>query len=409
MKKEVIQILEKYHQEHLLNYANLLSEEQEKQLEEQILRIDFEQLNTLYKETQKEKYIEEKKIEYIHYTDKQKLTKEEREELQKVGETIIKEGSYAVITLAGGQGTRLGHSGPKGTYPLTTKNGTKYIFEIIVDTLKQAQKQYGVFVPWYIMTSKENHQETVAFLKEHEYFGYPANKIKFFIQGELPLVNTQGKVILDKNKTIKEAADGNGGIYEAIAKSGYIEEMKQNNIQWVYISNVDNILANLVDALMVGLTIKQNQKIAAKAVAKNSPKEKVGVFCKVNGKPKVIEYIDLPEELAEQRDKNGELLYGEGNFGNYLLHRSVLENLADVKLPVHAAFKKSAYLNEQGEYIEPQEPNAYKFEAFIFDVFARYDDITVFRVKREDEFAPVKNKTGEDSPKTAVDLYNAKF
>ena len=124
MKKEVIQILEKYHQEHLLNYANLLSEEQEKQLEEQILRIDFEQLNTLYKETQKEKYIEEKKIEYIHYTDKQKLTKEEREELQKVGETIIKEGSYAVITLAGGQGTRLGHSGPKGTYPLSTKNGT---------------------------------------------------------------------------------------------------------------------------------------------------------------------------------------------------------------------------------------------------------------------------------------------
>ena len=185
--------------------------------------------------------------------------------------------------------------------------------------------------------------------------------------------------------------------------------MKQNNIQWVYISNVDNILANLVDALMVGITIKQNQKIAAKSVAKNSPKEKVGVFCKVNGKPKVIEYIDLPEELAEQRDENGELLYGEGNFGNYLIHRSVLENLADVKLPVHAAFKKSAYLNEQGEYIEPQEPNAYKFEAFIFDVFARYDDITVFRVKREDEFAPVKNKTGEDSPKTAVDLYNAKF
>lgn len=409
MKKEVMQILEKYHQEHLLNYANLLSKEQEKQLEEQIARIDFEQLNTLYKETQKEKYIEEKNIEYIHYTDKQKLTQERKKQLEKVGEEIIKKGSYAVITLAGGQGTRLGHKGPKGTYCLTTKNGTKYIFEIIVDTLKQAQKKYGVSIPWYIMTSKENHEETVKFLETQKYFGYPSNKVKFFVQGELPLVDTQGKVMLDENKAIKEAADGNGGIYEAIAKSGFIEEMKTNNIEWIFISNIDNILSNFVDPLLVGLTMEQNQKIAAKSVAKSSPKERVGVFCKVNGKPKVIEYIDLPEELAEERDENGELLYGEGNFGNYLMHRNVLENLADVKLPYHAAFKKCAYLNEEGKYIEPETPNAYKFEAFIFDVFARYDDITVLRVKREDEFAPVKNKTGEDSPQTAVALYNAKF
>lgn len=409
MKKEVMQILEKYHQEHLLNYANLLSKEQEKQLEEQILRIDFEQLNTLYKETQKEKYIEEKKIEYIHYTDKQKLTKERKKQLETVGEQIIKKGSYAVITLAGGQGTRLGHKGPKGTYCLTTKNGTKYIFEIIVDTLKQAQKKYGVSIPWYIMTSKENNEETVKFLEEQKYFGYPSDKVKFFVQGELPLVDTQGKVMLDENKAIKEAADGNGGIYEAIAKSGFIEEMKTNNIEWIFISNIDNILSNFVDPLLVGLTMEQNQKIAAKSVAKSSPTERVGVFCKVNGKPKVIEYIDLPEKLAEERDENGELLYGEGNFGNYLMHRNVLENLADVKLPYHAAFKKCAYLNEKGKYIEPETPNAYKFEAFIFDVFARYDDITVLRVKREDEFAPVKNKTGEDSPQTAVALYNAKF
>lgn len=409
MKKEVMQILEKYHQEHLLNYANLLSKEQEKQLEEQILRIDFEQLNTLYKETQKEKYIEEKKIEYIHYTDKQKLTKERKKQLETVGEQIIKKGSYAVITLAGGQGTRLGHKGPKGTYCLTTKNGTKYIFEIIVDTLKQAQKKYGVSIPWYIMTSKENNEETVKFLEEQKYFGYPSDKVKFFVQGELPLVDTQGKVMLDENKAIKEAADGNGGIYEAIAKSGFIEEMKTNNIEWIFISNIDNILSNFVDPLLVGLTMEQNQKIAAKSVAKSSPTERVGVFCKVNGKPKVIEYIDLPEKLAEERDENGELLYGEGNFGNYLMHRNVLENLADVKLPYHAAFKKCAYLNEEGKYIEPETPNAYKFEAFIFDVFARYDDITVLRVKREDEFAPVKNKTGEDSPQTAVALYNVKF
>lgn len=128
----------------------------------------------------------------------------------------------------------------------------------------------------------------------------------------------------------------------------------------------------------------------------------------MNGSPKIIEYIDLPEKMAEQRDENGELLYGEVNIANYLFHRSVFENLADIKLPYHAAFKKSAYLNEDGKYIEPEEPNVYKFETFIFDAFTRYDNMTILRVKREDEFAPVKNKEGNDSPETAVALYNAK-
>ena len=291
---------------------------------------------------------------------------------------------------------------------LNTKNGPKYIFEILTDNFKKAQEEYNVEIPWYIMTSKENHKETVEFLENHNYFGYNKNKVKFFIQGELPLLDTNGKVILNKEKQIKEAANGNGGIYEAFAKSGLLEEIKQNKIEWIFVNNIDNIILNFIDPLLLGFTIQNNQKIGTKSVAKTNPKEKVGVFCKVNGKPKIIEYIDLPEEMAEQRDENGELLYGEVNIGAYLFNISVLEDLAKVTLPYHAAFKKSEYLAENGEYIEPKEPNVYKFETFIFDVFTRYNDIAILRVKREDEFAPVKNKEGADSPETAVNLYNAK-
>lgn len=259
------------------------------------------------------------------------------------------------------------------------------------------------------MTSKENHQDTILFLEKNNYFGYNKDKIKFFKQGELPLIDTQGKIILDENAKIKEAADGNGGIYEALSKSGMLQELKQNQIEWIFISGIDNILSNFVDPILLGLTIKENNVIASKSVAKANPQEKVGVFCKMNGKPKIIEYIDLPEEMAEELDENGELMYGEVNIGTYLYNRSVLENLANAKLPYHAAFKKSGYLNANGKFIEPDEPNVFKFETFIFDAFTRYDDMTIMRVKREDEFAPVKNRTGNDSPETAVKLYNEKY
>lgn len=407
MKEEAISKLKKYNQEHILKYD--LNNKQQEELEKQIENIDFEQLKSLYESTKEEKCIEEKRIEHIPYTDKTKLTKEEQLSLFEIGEQIIKQGHYAVITMAGGQGTRLGHNGPKGTYALDTINGKKYIFEIIIDRLKKAEKQYNVTIPWYVMTSKENHQDTILFLEKNNYFGYNKDKIKFFKQGELPLIDTQGKIILDENAKIKEAADGNGGIYEALSKSGMLQELKQNQIEWIFISGIDNILSNFVDPILLGLTIKENNVIASKSVAKANPQEKVGVFCKMNGKPKIIEYIDLPEEMAEELDENGELMYGEVNIGTYLYNRSVLENLANAKLPYHAAFKKSGYLNANGKFIEPDEPNVFKFETFIFDAFTRYDDMTIMRVKREDEFAPVKNRTGNDSTETAVKLYNEKY
>ena len=406
---EITELLEKYNQKKLIKFLNILNEEEKRNLEKQIKNINFEQMMELYNATKKQVTFEEKNIEHIEYTDKSKLTKEEKNELDKIGEEIIKNGKYAVVTMAGGQGTRLGHSGPKGTLEISVNSGKKYLFQIIVEALQRANKKYNSNIPWYIMTSRENNKDTVDFLEKHNYFGYDKNNIKLFIQGELPLVDTEGNLVIGKDKKIKEAADGNGGIYEAMTKGHILEDMEKRGIEWIFVGGIDNVLLNIVDPTLVGLTIKENNLIASKSIVKRDPKEKAGVFCKVNGKPKVIEYTELPDELAEQVKEDGELVFGELNILSHLYNIKVLKDLAEVKLKYHTAFKKSDYLDENGNYIEVNEPNVYKFEAFIFDAFERYENMSILRVKREDEFAPIKNKEGVDSPETAIKLYNEKF
>ncbi len=406
---EITELLEKYNQKKLIKFLNILNEEEKRNLEKQIKNINFEQMMELYNATKKQVTFEEKNIEHVEYTDKSKLTKEEKNELDKIGEEIIKNGKYAVVTMAGGQGTRLGHSGPKGTFEINVNSGKKYLFQIIVEALQRANKKYNSNIPWYIMTSRENNKDTVDFLEKHNYFGYDKNSIKLFIQGELPLVDTNGNLVIGKDKKIKEAADGNGGIYEAMAKGHILEDMEKRGIEWIFVGGIDNVLLNIVDPTLVGLIIKENNLIASKSIVKREPKEKAGVFCKVNGKPKVIEYTELPDELAEQVKEDGELVFGELNILSHLYNIKVLKDLAEVKLKYHTAFKKSDYLDENGNYIEVNEPNVYKFEAFIFDAFERYENMSILRVKREDEFAPIKNKEGVDSPETAIKLYNEKF
>ena len=220
------------------------------------------------------------------------------------------------------------------------------------------------------------------------------------------MVKTNGNIVVDKNKLIKEASDGNGSIYKSLANAGLLNQMKNDGIEWIFVGGVDNVLLRIVDPILVGLTIKENNLIASKAIVKRNPQEKVGVFCKLNGVPKVIEYTELPKNMAEEIDEKGQLKFGEVNILSHLFNIEALEKLSKIKLPYHTAFKKSNYLNENGEFIEVSEPNAYKFESYIFDGFGFFDDMSVLRVKREDEFAPIKNAEGLDSPKTATELYN---
>ena len=403
--KQVEQTLAKYGQEQLLDEYNRLTDKKEKQdFLDSILTIDFNQVKTLYENSKEKPSFMDSKIEPIDYTDKSKLSKEEYEKYKAIGEKKIKEGKLAVVTMAGGQGTRLGHSGPKGTYDLGLDTH-KSIFEILTDTLNEARKKYEVDIPWYIMTSEENNKPTVEFFKQHNFFGYPEKCVTFFKQGKLPMLSTDGKILIDENGKIKEAADGHGGIFQSMLRDGVIYDMKARGIEWVFIGGVDNVLVKPVDAVLIGLAEDKNVLAAGKSLVKANPQEKVGVFCKRNGKPSVIEYSEITPEMAAETNENGELKYGESHILCNLFNIKAIEKISQMNLPYHIAFKKAKYIDNNGNLVVPDKPNAYKFESFLFDAFESLDDLAIMRAKREEEFAPVKNAEGVDSPETARKLY----
>ena len=403
--EETIQLLKTYNQEHIIKLLNKLEGEKKEELIDQINHIDFHQISELYQNTKKQIEIKDNKIESVSYIDKEKLTKNELDRLNELGEQEIISGHYAVVTMAGGQGTRLGHTGPKGTFKLDVYGKGKYLFEILSENLKEANKKYNTIIPWYIMTSKENNDATEEFLEKHNYFGYDKNNVMLFEQGELPLIDTEGKMLIGKDLKIKEASDGNGGVFTSLRTTGMLADMKERGIKWVFIGGVDNVILKMADVTLLGMAIDKHVQIASKSVVKANPHEKVGVFCKMNGHPKVIEYSELPEKMAEEVDNNGELKYGESHIMCNLFTIDAIEKISKEPLIYHSAFKKNSYINEDGKEVIPEEPNSYKFEAFIFDSFELFDDIAILRGKREDDFAPVKNKEGVDSPKTAKELY----
>lgn len=278
----------------------------------------------------------------------------------------------------------------------------KYLFEIIIDQLLEANKKYNITIPYYVMTSEENNDDTVKFFEKMNYFTYPKDKIKFFKQAEEPLVSKQGKVLIGENKLIKLASNGNGAIYKSMQINGIINDMKQNGVEWVVITGIDNVLIKIVDEIFIGATISQNNLIASKSVIKKTPKESGGVFAKANGKPGIIEYVEIPEKIANEKNEEGDFLFADINIVNHLFKINALEKIALKPLPYHTAVKKSKFLDENG--IEKQE-DVYKFEKFIFDGFVYFDNMTLLRVKREEEFAPIKNKEGNDSPETAKKMY----
>lgn len=404
-----IEIVKKYNQEHLLKYIDLIpTDEGKKDLISDIEKIDFERLKQLYSLSNQnfKNTMKAVMLEHIRVFDKDRFSDEENKEILKIGEDIISNNQYAVVTMAGGQGTRLGHKGPKGTFILNVKPEPKSLFQIIAENLIKTNNKYGIILNWYIMTSTENNDETVKYFEDNNYFGYNSENVKFFKQGNLPLLSEAGKLVVNIEYRIKYAASGNGTIYEAMLNDGIIDDMKKKGIKWVFIGSVDNALLNMVDPMLLGLTKKRGTEIASKTIVKNSPYEKVGVFCKKNGKPGVIEYSEIPESLIEEVDEHGELMYGESHIMCNLYTLDAIEKIANVELPYHSAHKKVDFMQEDGNMFFAKEPNGYKYEAFIFDGFELFDDITLYRGKREEDFAPVKNAEGVDSPETAAKLYN---
>lgn len=407
---EALSKLKKHNQEHLLKFYDTMPKEKQEKILKQIEVLNLEQIEELYKTIQKPEETKNTIVEPIEYIDKEKLSKEDKEKYEKIGNETLSSGKIAAVTMAGGQGTRLGHKGPKGTFDLGLKSH-KTLFEIICDTLKKVQKENNITIPWYIMTSRENNEETEEFFAKNNYFGYPKEKITFFKQGEYPMIDTNGKILLDENGLIKEAADGHGGVYIAMLKNNIIEDMRKRGINWVIIGGVDNVLVKMFDPIFIGMYIEQGYPSASKSVVKKYPEEKVGVFCKKNGRPSIIEYTELSEEMAHDAYPNGELKYGESNIIVHIFEVDTIEKISKNILPYHPAFKKANYMDENGNIVISNEPNAYKFEAFIFDAFEQLENMSILRVNREEEFAPVKNsdEKGVDCPKTARELYKKYF
>lgn len=401
-------ILIKYKQEHLLNFYDELNNEEKEFLINQICHINFEQIFNLYEASKIDEVIPQNLIEPLSYTVKKDLPKEVLAYYEQIGKEIITNGKYAVVTLAGGQGTRLGYKGPKGTFELDIKP-KKSLFEILCDNLKRAKDTYNFTIPWYIMTSTYNDADTKKFFEEKNYFGYPKDMIFFFKQSELPLIDVSGNLILEELYKVKEASNGNGDVFDSMRKYNILNNMKEKQIEWVFFSGVDNVILNIVDPLFLGLTISHNKVIASKTLLKKNADDKDWIFARKNGKPAIINSCHLTDSMKKAKNKDDNYLYREINMLAHLFNISALDKVSSFSFPYHRAFKKNTFVNDEGMKQVPEIPNTFKFETFIFDAFSLFDDIELLRVEAEDEFAPIKDFNGIHNPEIAKELYENKY
>ena len=399
---------ERYGQSHLLKFYDELTPSQQDSLLGQIENIDFPLMQKLYAEARREEaegIHEEGVITPIDVTVLDSVSGATLKQYHAIGIESMKQGQYAAVTMAGGQGTRLGHDGPKGTFDLGLPNAHS-LFSIQAMRLKAKYDELGVYIPWYIMTSRENDAATKAFFEETDFFGYDRDSVMFFTQCMLPMLFADtGRIVLEEKWKIKEGADGHGGIFRAMQLSGVYDDMVARGVKWVFIGGIDNALVRLCDPVFLGFMHSTGRLIGGKSLIKCSPREKIGVFCRKDGKPYVIEYTEISDEMAEAVNEDGDYLYGDGHILVNMFSTQALSELLGRGLPYHKAFKKAPYVGDDGEKVIPSSPNAYKFEAFIFDAFGYFDDMSILRISREKEFAPIKNKEGEDSPDTARALF----
>lgn len=391
--------LSKIGQEHVLKYFDELSEEEKKGLLAQIEETDFSVLSHV-KDDVKEKA-------HGVYSPLKALTRDEIEdrydEFFEKGIETIKAGKCAALLLAGGMGTRLGSDNPKGMYDIgLTKH--VYIFQRIIENLLDTVHEADTFIYLFIMTSEKNDSATRAFLKEHDYFGYNSDYIRFFKQDMAPACDFDGKLFMESRSRIATSPNGNGGWYTSLVRAGLDSIVNENGIEWINVFAVDNVLQRILSPAFVGASVLSNASVASKVVRKATPDEKVGVMCLEDGKPSIVEYYELSDEMRDAVDENGERAYNFGVILNYLFHVPELYEVAEKSLPLHRVTKKIDYIDENGEYIKPAEPNGYKFEQLVLDMIHEMDKCLPYEVIRENEFSPIKNKEGVDSVESAREL-----
>lgn len=323
------------------------------------------------------------------------------------GDAALRNGRVAAFTVAGGQGTRLGFEGPKGTYGVTPVLG-KSLFHVFAEKILAASRIYGKPVPWYLMTSVLNHEDTVSYFERHDYFGLPRERVHFFTQGFMPAVDAEGKILMSDRGEIALSPDGHGGALRALVRSGAIREMAARGIDTISYFQVDNPLVRCLDPAFIGFHLIHQSDLSSKMVPKAYPGEKVGVFCQRQGQSLVVEYSDLPEELTHATNPDGSLRFNAGSIAIHVFSRDFIERLGgggddSAKLPFHLAHKKVPYIDAAGTRHEPTAPNGYKFEMFVFDALPFAKNPVIIETERADDFSPVKNAEGVDSPRTCRD------
>lgn len=325
------------------------------------------------------------------------------DEFKEIGLKALKAGKVGAVLLAGGQGTRLGLDRPKGTLNIGVDREL-YLFEQLIRNLMDVTDEAESYVPLYIMTSNINNADTKAFFEEHDYFGYPKDYIKFFVQEMEPACDHEGRVYMESGTEVAMSPNGNGGWFGSMVNAGLLTDIKSRGIEWINVFAVDNCLQRIADPLFVGATIAYGCESGAKVVRKAAPDEKVGVLCTEDGRPSIAEYYEMTEEMATARKDNGDLLYGFGVILNYIFSEKKLEEIADARMPIHVVEKKIPYMDVDGNYVKPEAPNGYKFETLVLDMVHMMEDCIPYEVVREREFAPIKNLHGVDSLDSAREL-----
>ena len=279
-----------------------------------------------------------------------------------------------------------------------------YIFECLINNLLEVVHQADAWIHLFVMTSDKNNDATITFLQEHDYFGYKAEYVHFFKQEMAAATDYEGKIYLEEKGKLSTSPNGNGGWFISMKNNGMLDIVHNEGIEWLNVFAVDNVLQRIADPCFIGAVLTAGCSVGAKVVKKCAPDEKVGVMCLEDGRPSIIEYYELTEELAAAKDENGDPAYYFGVILNYLFRVSDLETIREKKLPLHVVEKKITCLDENGEQMKPEKPNGYKYEQLVLDMIHELDSCLPFEVDRRKEFAPIKNKTGVDSVETAREL-----